>query len=174
MQEKVKHGLYLALAVISLVIMSSSCALWQERASLGEQRQELQQELSVTKQFAAAHKDYEAYVKSLQAQKTKLERELFKRSSSAGCLKLVQRLAAEQGVQLKSVQNIWTEAGALEKKSGTQLKISADSDYFSAVRWLRKLEREGVVISELRVQKEQLSTQTLQLEMLIKLHNVNL
>lgn len=174
MKEEVKSVGYVVMLIAAVLLMSKSCALWQERELLMEQRGSLQQELSVTKQFAAAHKDYEAYVKNLQAQKTKLERELFKRSSSAGCLKLVQRLAAEQGVRLRNVQNLQAEAGAGEKKSVTQLKIVADSDYFSALRWLRKLEREGVVISELRVQKEQLSTQTLQVEMLVKLHNVNL
>ena len=174
MQEKVKHGLYLALVVVSLVIIQQSGALWQERELLMEQRGSLQQTLSATKQFAAAHKDYEAYAKSLQAQKTKLERELSKRGSSAECLKLVQRLAAEQGVRVRSVQNLRTETDAGEKRSVTQLRLLADSDYFSALRWLRKLEREGVSISELRVQKEKMSTQTLQLELLIKLHNVNL
>lgn len=174
MKEKVKSVGYVVMLLAAVLLMSQSYYLWQERELLMEQRGSLQQELSATKQFAAAHKDYEAYVKNLQAQKTKLERELFKRSSSVGCLKLVQRLAAEQGVRLRNVQNLQAEAGAGEKKSVTQLKIVADSDYFSAVRWLRKLEREGVIISELRVQKEKLSTQTLQLEMLAKLHNVNL
>lgn len=174
MQEKVKHGLYLALVVVSLVIMSSSCALWQERASLGEQRQMLQQDLSVTKQFAAAHKDYEAYEKGLQMQKSRLKRELGERGSSAECLKLVQRLAAEQGVRVKSVQNLQAEVGTGGESSITQLRLAATGDYFAALRWLRKLEREGIAISELRVQKEKLYTQTLQLELLIKLHNVNL
>lgn len=174
MNEKVKHGLHLALVILSLVIMQQSYYLWQERELFGEQRQALQQSLSAIKQFAAAHKDYEAYAKDLQAQKSKLARELAKRGSSAECLKLVQRLAAEQGVRLRSVQNLQVEAGEGEKRSVTQLRLAADSDYFSALRWLRKLEREGVIISELRVQKEKLSTQTLQLELLVKLHSVNL
>ena len=170
MNEKVKNGLHLALVILSLVIMQQSYYLWQERELLGEQRQTLQQELSAIKQFAAAHKDYEAYAKGLQAQKSKLA----KRGSSAECLKLVQRLAEEQGVRLRTVQNLQVETGEGEKRSVTQLRLAADSDYFSALRWLRKLEREGVIISELRVQKEKLSTQNLQLELLVKLHNVNL
>ena len=174
MNEKVKHGLHLALVILSLVILQQSCALWQERELLMEQRGSLQQELSVTKQFAAAHKDYEAYAKGLQAQKSKLARELAKSGSSAGCLKLVQRLAVEQGVRLRSVQNLQAEAGEGEKRSVTQLRLAAEGDYFSAVRWLRKLEREGVIISELRVQKEKLSTENLQLELLVKLHEANL
>lgn len=174
MKEKVKSVGYVVMLLAAVFLMSKSCALWQERELLGGQRQTLQQELSAIKQFAAAHKDYEAYAKGLQAQKSKLARELAKRGSSAECLKLVQRLAAEQGVRLRSVQNLQVEAGEGEKRSVTQLRLIADSDYFSALRWLRKLEREGVIISELRVQKEKLSTQTLQLELLVKLHNVNL
>lgn len=174
MNEKVKHGLHLALVILSLVILQQSYYLWQERELLGEQRQTLQQELSAIKQFAAAHKDYEAYAKGLQAQKSKLARELAKRGSSAECLKLVQRLAAEQGVRLRTVQNLQVEPGEGEKRRVTQLRLAADSDYFSALRWLRKLEREGVSITELRVQKEKMSTETLQLELLVKLHNVNI
>ena len=174
MNEKVKHGLHLALVILSLVIMQQSYYLWQERELLAEQRQALQQTLSAIKQFAAAHKDYEAYAKGLQAQKSKLARELAKRGSPAECLKLVQRLAAEQGVRLRSVQNLQVEAGEGEKRSVTQLRLAAEGDYFSALRWLRKLEREGLRITELRVQKEKLSTQTLQLELLVKLHSVNL
>lgn len=170
MKEKVKSVGYVVMLLAAVVLMSQSYYLWQEQELLGEQRQTLQQELSAIKQFAAAHKDYEAYAKGLQAQKSKLA----KRGSSAECLKLVQRLAAEQGVRLRSVQNLQVEAGEGEKRSVTQLRLIADSDYFSALRWLRKLERESVIISELRVQKEKLSTQTLQLELLVKLHNVNL
>lgn len=174
MKEKYKSIGYVLLLAAGLLLFWQSYGLWQERALLGEQRQALQQGLSVTKQFAAAHKDYEAYAKGLQAQRTKLEREVGRRGSSAECLKLVQRLAAEQGVRLTSVQNLRAEAGAGEQKSLTQLKLVADGEYFTALRWLRKLEREGVSISELRVQKAKMSTQTLQLELLVKLHNVNL
>lgn len=174
MKEKYKSIGYVLLLAAGLLLFWQSYGLWQERASLGEQRQALQQGLSVTKQFAAAHQDYEAYAKGLQAQRTKLERELGRRGSSAECLKLVQRLAAEQGVRLTSVQNLRAEAGAGEQRSLTQLKLVADGDYFFALRWLRKLEREGVSISELRVQKAKMSTQNLQLELLVKLHNVNL
>lgn len=174
MKEKVKSVGYVVMLLAAVLLISQSYYLWQERELLGEQRQTLQQELSAIKQFAAAHKDYEAYAKGLQAQKSKLARELAKRGSSAECLKLVQRLAAEQGVRLRTVQNLQVETGEGEKRSVTQLRLAADSDYFSVLRWLRKLEREGVIISELRVQKEKLSTQTLQLELLVKLHNVNL
>ena len=174
MKEKVKSVGYVVMLLAAVLLISQSYYLWQERELLGEQRQTLQQELSAIKQFAAAHKDYEAYAKGLQAQKSKLARELAKRGSSAECLKLVQRLAAEQGVRLRTVQNLQVETGEGEKRSVTQLRLAADSDYFSALRWLRKLEREGVSITELRVQKEKLSTQTLQLEVLMKLHDVNL
>lgn len=174
MKEKYKSIGYVLLLAAGLLLFWQSYGLWQERASLGEQRQALQQDLSVIKQFAAAHKDYDAYERGLQVQRTKLERELSGRSSSAECLKLVQRLAAEQGVRVKSVQNLQMETDVGEKRNVTQLKLVAEGDYFSALRWLRKLEREGVTISELRVQKEKLSTENLQLELLVKLHEANL
>lgn len=174
MKEKFKIGAYLLVLVLALVLLQQSYGLWQERELLIEQRGSLQQELSVTKQFAVAHKDYEAYAKRLQAERQKLERELSGRGSATECLKLVQRLAAEQGVQLTSVQNSQAEVEIGGKSSSMQLRLAATGDYFAALRWLRKLEREGVIISEMRVQKEKMSTQNLQLELLIKLHSVNL
>lgn len=174
MKEKLKSGAYLVVMVVALALQQQSYALWQERELLMEQRGSLQQELSITKQFAATHKNYEAYAKSLQAQKQKLEREISGRGSATECLKLVQRLAAEQGVRLTSVQNLQAEVDTGGKSSTTQLRLAATGDYFSALRWLRKLERAGVAVSKMRVQKEKMSTQKLQLELLVKLHNVNL
>ena len=158
MQQKVKaigYGCMLALAVMLLV---QAWSLLGEREALATQEQGLRQELAQAKQFALAHKDYEVYKKRLEAQVSKLERAGSRRSSVTACMRLVHRLAAEQGVQLQLVQG--------EVKQSLQL--TAEGDFFAALRWLRRLEREGVCISELQVyQKAQ--GQTLGLELVVRI-----
>lgn len=158
MQQKVKaigYGWMLALAAVLLV---QAWSLFGEREELAAQEQGLRQELAQAKQFALAHKDYEVYKKRLKAQVSKLERAGSRRSSVMACMRLVQRLAAEQGVQLQLVQG----------EGKQSLQLTAEGDFFTALRWLRRLEREGVCISELQAyQKAQ--GQTLGLELVVRI-----
>lgn len=154
MQQKIKaigYGCMLALAAVLLV---QAWSLLGEREALAAQEQEVRQELAQAKQFALAHKDYEVYKKRLEAQVSKLEKAGGRRSSVTACM----RLAAEQGVQLQLVQG----------EGKQSLQLTAEGDFFAALRWLRRLEREGVCISELQAyQKAQ--GQTLGLELVVRL-----
>ena len=158
MQQRVKaigYGCMLALAAVLLV---QAWSLLGEREALATQEQGLRQELAQAKQFALAHKDYEVYKKRLEAQVSKLEKSGSRRSSVTACMRLVQRLAAEQGVQLQLVQG----------EGKQSLQLTAEGNFFAALRWLRRLEREGVCISELQAyQKAQ--WQTLGLELVVRL-----
>lgn len=158
MQQRVKaigYGCMLALAAVLLV---QAWSLLGEREALATQEQGLRQELAQAKQFALAHKDYEVYKKRLEAQVSKLEKSGSRRSSVTACMRLVQRLAAEQGVQLQLVQG----------EGKQSLQLTAEGDFFAALRWLRRLEREGVCISELQAyQKAQ--GQTLGVELVVRL-----
>ena len=159
MQQRVKaigYGCMLALAAVLLV---QAWSLLGEREALATQEQGLRQELAQAKQFALAHKDYEVYKKRLEAQVSKLEKSGSRRSSVTACMRLVQRLAAEQGVQLQLVQG----------EGKQSLQLTAEGDFFAALRWLRRLEREGVCISELQAyQKAQ--GQTLGVELVVQMH----
>lgn len=159
MQQKIKaigYGCMLALAALLLV---QAWSLLGEREALATQEQGLRQELAQAKKFALAHKDYEVYKKRLEEQVSKLEQAGSKRSSVTACMRLVQRLAAEQGVQVQMVQG----------EGKQSLQLAAEGDFFAALRWLRRLEREGVCISELQAyQKAQ--GQTLGLELVVRLH----
>ena len=158
MQQKVKAIGYGCMLVLAAVLLVQAWSLLGEREALAVQEQEVRQELAQAKQFALAHTDYEVYKKRLEAQVSKLERAGSRRSSVTACMRLVQRLAAEQGVQLQMLQG--------EGKQSLQLK--AEGDFFAALRWLRRLEREGVCISELQAyQKAQ--GQTLGLELMVRL-----
>ena len=161
MQQRVKaigYGCMLALAALLLV---QAWSLLGEREALAAQEQEVRQELAQVKQFALAHKDYEVYKERLTAQVSKLENAGSRRSSVTACMRLVQRLAAEQGVQVQMVQMVQVEG----KQS---LQLAAEGDFFAAPRWLRRLEREGVCISELQAyQKAQ--GQTLGVELVVRL-----
>lgn len=156
MQQRVKtigYGCMLALAALLLV---QAWSLLGEREALATQEQGLRQELAQAKKFALAHKDYEVYKKRLEAQVSKLEQAGSRRSSVTACMRLVQRLAAEQGVQL------------VQGEGKQSLQLTAEGDFFAALRWLRRLEREGVCISELQAyQKAQ--GQTLGLELVVRL-----
>ena len=150
MQQRVKtigYGCMLALAAVLLV---QAWSLLGEREALAAQEQGLRQELAQAKQFALAHKDYEVYKERLKAQVSKLEKAGSRRSSVTACMRLVQRLAAEQGEGKQSLQ------------------LTAEGDFFAALRWLRRLEREGVCISELQAyQKAQ--GQMLGVELVVRL-----
>lgn len=156
MQQRIKtigYGCMLALAAVLLV---QAWSLLGEREALATQEQGLRQELAQSKQFALAHKDYEVYKERLKAQVSKLERAGSGRSSVTACMRLVQRLAAEQGVQL------------VQGEGKQSLQLTAEGDFFAALRWLRRLEREGVCISELQAyQKAQ--GQTLGLELVVRI-----
>ena len=118
MQQRVKaigYGCMLALAALLLV---QAWSLLGEREALAAQEQGLRQELAQAKQFALAHKDYEVYKERLNAQVSKLENAGSRRSSVTACMRLVQRLAAEQGVQVQMLQG--------EGKQSLQLAAEGD------------------------------------------------
>ena len=158
MQQKVRAIGYGCMLVLAAVLLVQAWSLLGEREALAAHEQELRQELAQAKQFALAHKDYEVYKKRLKAQVSKLEKAGSRRSSVTACMRLVQRLAAEQGVQLQLVQG----------EGKQSLQLTAEGDFFTALRWLRRLEREGVCISELQAyQKAQ--GQTLGLELVVRI-----
>ena len=158
MQQRVKAIGYGCMLAVAAVLLVQAWCLAGEREVLAAQERELRQELAQVKQFALAHKDYEGYKERLTAQVSKLEQTGSRHSSVTACMRLVQRLAAEQGVQVQLVQG--------EGKQGLQL--AAEGDFFAALRWLRRLEREGVCISELQAyQKAQ--GQTLGIELVVRL-----
>lgn len=158
MQQKVKAIGYGCMLVLAAMLLVQAWSLLGEREELNAQEQGLRQELAQAKQFALAHKDYEGYKERLKAQVSKLEKAGSRRSSVMACMRLVQRLAAEQGVQLQLVQG----------EGKQSLQLTAEGDFFAALRWLRRLEREGVCISELQAyQKAQ--GQTLGLELVVRI-----
>lgn len=158
MQQKIKAIGYGCMLAVAAVLLVQAWSLLGEREALAAQEQEVRQELAQAKQFALAHKDYEVYKERLNAQVSKLENAGSRRSTVTACMRLVQRLAAEQGVQLQLVQG----------EGKQSLQLTAEGDFFTALRWLRRLEREGVCISELQAyQKAQ--GQTLGVELVVRL-----
>lgn len=156
MQQRVKTIGYGCMLAVAALLLVQAWSLLGEREALAAQEQEVRQELAQAKKFALAHKDYEVYKKRLEAQVSKLEQAGSRRSSVTACMRLVQRLAAEQGVQL------------VQGEGKQSLQLTAEGDFFAALRWLRRLEREGVCISELQAyQKAQ--GQTLGLELVVRL-----
>lgn len=159
MRQKIKAIGYGCMLAVAAVLLVQAWSLAGEREALAAQEQEVRQELAQAKQFALAHKDYEGYKERLTAQVSKLENAGSKRSSVTACMRLVQRLASEQGVQLQMVQG----------EGKQSLQLAAEGDFFAALRWLRRLEREGVCISELQAyQKAQ--GQMLGVELVVRLH----
>lgn len=172
--DTVKTCAYVALLLVAVLLCVQAYALYSERSVLATQVTSLRQQLAQVQQFALAHKDYDAYSEKQRREIATLERELAKRSSSAESLKLVQRLAAEQGVRIISVQTQGDSLpGAGEVKSngvakgGATLRITASGSFLDSLRWLRKLEREGIALESIIVKQEKL--QEVQMEMMIKL-----
>lgn len=164
MRQQFKVLLAAAGLVMAIAMAVEGAAFWQEREELALQAEALQRELTLTQQFAAAHRDYEGRKQQQEKQLAELERRHKKGVAATECLKLVQRVAAEQGVRVLLVQ---VQKGDEARQQEQSVLLTAEGDFFAGLRWLRKLEREGLVISRLQVQKKE-AAQELRFELGIK------
>lgn len=165
-----------AVAVLVAVLLGWQAAqLLAERAELVGVAEEQQELVVQAEGFAREHKDYAAYAAKQQQRLQALKRQLVAEQSTNKAVQRLQGLLAAQGLQLVSLE--LQPALAAKNKGETQLQkisLNAEGDFFSLLRWLRQVERNGFQLTKMELKAAAENSAKLQIAVLIELHSTNL
>lgn len=165
------------LACIALVLSTGfgvkALELWNERQLAVEQTQKLQMQLTQQIRFADEHSDYKTYKIKLLDKQKKLEQQVEHNLNLNNILQHLQKQAQAQSIQLSSMQ---LEGKPMPLQQGLQLqtvKISAVGNFYSLLRWLRQVERDGCKVKELRLQSDMQAKEVLKMDISLEFHTAN-
>lgn len=162
-------GSALALCV-ALVLALQAAQLWQQRQQLLAQCAMQHKQIAQSKSFAQKHSDYASFARRQQQRLAQLEGKLSAQRNVNKALQRLQSLAAAQKLELVSVELVSDKAISKQITSKAQaVKLIAQGDFFSALRWLRQVERAGFKVHTYTLQAAENSAQILQLALIIKL-----
>lgn len=165
------------LACIALVLSTGfgvkALELWNEQQLAVEQTQKLQGQLTQQIRFADEHSDYKTYKIKLLDKQKKLEQQVEHNLNLNNILQRLQKQAQTQSIQLSSMQ---LDGKPVPLQQGLQLqtvKISAVGDFYSLLRWLRQVERDGCKVKELRLHSDMQAKEVLKMDILLEFHTEN-
>ena len=165
------------LACIALVLSTGfgvkALELWNERQLAVEQTKKLQGQLTQQIRFVNEHHDYNTYKIKLLGKQKKLEEQAEQNLRLNNRLQRLQKQAQAQSILLNSMQ---MEGNPVPLQQGLQLqtvKISAVSDFYSLLRWLRQAERDGCNVKELRLQSDMQAKEVLKMDISLEFHTGN-
>ena len=165
------------LACIALVLSTGfgvkALELWNERQLAVEQTQKLQMQLTQQIRFADEHSDYKTYKIKLLDKQKKLEQQVEHNLNLNNILQHLQKQAQAQSIQLSSMQ---LEGKPMPLQQGLQLqtvKISVAGNFYSLLRWLRQVERDGCKVKELRLQSDMQAKEVLKMDISLEFHTEN-
>lgn len=165
------------LACIALVLSTGfvvkALELWNERQLAVEQTQKLQWQLTQQLRFADEHSDYKTYKIKLLDKQKKLEQQVEHNLSLNNRLQRLQKQARAQSIQLSSMQ---LEGKPMPLQHGLRLqtvKISAVGNFYSLLRWLRQVERDGCKVKELRLQSNVQTEKVLKMDISLQFSFAN-
>lgn len=165
------------LACIALVLSTGfgvkALELWNERQLAVEQTQKLQGQLTQQIRFANEHSDYKIYQITLLEKQKKLEQQVEHNLNLNNILQRLQKQALAQSIHLNSMQ---MEGKPVALQNGLQMqtvKISAVGDFYSLLRWLRQVERDGCKVKELRLHSDMQAKEVLKMDISLKFHTEN-
>lgn len=165
------------LACIALVLSTGfgvkALELWNEQQLAVEQTQKLQGQLTQQIRFADEHSDYKTYKIKLLDKQKKLEQQVEQNLNLNNILQRLQKQARAQSIQLSSMQ---LEGKPVTLQNGLQmqkLQISAVGDFYSLLRWLRKAERDGCKVKELRLQSVMQEKEVLKMDISLEFYTEN-
>lgn len=147
--------------------------LSKERQLTVEKTQKLQVQLTQQIRFADEHSDYKTYKIKLLDKQKKLEEQVEQNLRLNNRLQRLQKQAQTQSIQLSSMQ---LDGKPVPLQQGLQLqtvKISAVSDFYSLLRWLRQAERDGCNVKELRLQSDMQAKEVLKMDISLEFHTTN-
>lgn len=165
------------LACIALVLSTGfgvkALELWNERQLAVEQTQKLQGQLTQQIRFANEHSDYKIYQITLLEKQKKLEQQVEHNLNLNNILQRLQKQALAQSIHLNSMQ---MDGKPVALQNGLQMqtvKISAVGDFYSLLRWLRQVERDGCKVKELRLHSDMQAKEVLKMDISLKFHTEN-
>lgn len=147
--------------------------LSKERQLTVEQTQKLQMQLTQQIRFANEHSDYKTYKIKLLDKQKKLEQQVEHNLKLNNLLQRLQKQAQAQSILLNSMQ---MEGNPVPLQQGLQLqtvKISADGDFYSLLRWFRQAERDVCKVKELRLQSDMQAKEVLKMDISLEFYTAN-
>lgn len=147
--------------------------LSKERQLTVEKTQELQVQLTQQIRFANEHSDYKTYKIKLLGKQKKLEEQAEQNLRLNNRLQRLQKQAQTQSIQLSSMQ---LDGKPMPLQQGLQLqtvKISAVGNFYSLLRWLRQVERDGCKVKELRLHSDMQAKEVLKMDVSLEFYTAN-
>ena len=165
------------LACIALVLSTGfgvkALELWNERQLAVAKADKLQAKLTRQLRFANEQSDYKTYKTRLQDKQNDLEQKVEQQLSLNNGLQRLQKQAQAQGLQLSKLQ---IEGKPVVLQNGLQmqtLNVSAVGEFYSLLRWLRQVERDGCKVKELRLHSDMQEKEVLKMELSLEFYIAN-
>lgn len=167
--EKAINTLACVAILIAIGLLANAWSLWTERQLAVAKADKLQTKLTRQLRFANEHSDYKTYKTRLLGKQNDLEQQL---SLNIG-LQRLQKQAQAQGIQLSKLQ---IEGKPVVLQNGLQmqtLNVSAVGEFYSLLRWLRQVERDGCKVKELRLQSNVQTEKVLKMDISLQFSFAN-
>lgn len=169
--EKTVNVLACVAILIAISLLANAWSLWTERQLAVAKADKLQTKLTRQLRFANEHSDYKTYKTRLQDKQNDLEQKVEQQLSLNSGLQRLQKQA--QGIQLSKLQ---IEGKPVVLQNGLQmqtLNVSAVGEFYSLLRWLRQVERDGCKVKELRLQSNVQTEKVLKMDISLQFSFAN-
>lgn len=171
--EKTVNVLACVAILIAIGLLANTWSLWTERQLAVAKADKLQAKLTRQLRFANEQSDYKTYKTRLQDKQNDLEQKVEQQLSLNNGLQRLQKQAQAQGLQLSKLQ---IEGKPVVLQNGLQmqtLNVSAVGEFYSLLRWLRQVERDGCKVKELRLQSDMQAEKVLKMDISIQFSFAN-
>lgn len=171
--EKTVNVLACVAILIAIGLLANAWSLWTERQLAVAKADKLQTKLTRQLRFANEHSDYKTYKTRLLGKQNDLEQKVEQQLSLNIGLQRLQKQAQAQGIQLSKLQ---IEGKPVVLQNGLQmqtLNVSAVGEFYSLLRWLRQVERDGCKVKELRLQSNMQTEKVLKMDISIQFSFAN-
>ena len=171
--EKAINTLACVAILIAIGLLANAWSLWTERQLAVAKADKLQTKLTRQLRFANEHSDYKTYKTRLLGKQNDLEQKVEQQLSLNSGLQRLQKQALAQGLQLSKLQ---MEGKPIALQNGLQmqtLNVSAVGEFYSLLRWLRQVERDGCKVKELRLQSNVQTEKVLKMDISLQFSFAN-
>ena len=171
--EKAINTLACVATLIAIGLLVNAWSLWTERQLAVAKADKLQTKLTRQLRFANEHSDYETYKTRLLSKQNDLEKKVEQQLSLNSGLQRLQKQAQAQRIQLSKLQ---IEGKPVVLQNGLQmqtLNVSAIGEFYSLLRWLRQVERDGCKVKELRLQSNMQTEKVLKIDISLEFYFAN-
>lgn len=171
--EKTVNVLACVAILIAIGLLANAWSLWTERQLAVAKADKLQTKLTRQMRFANEHSDYKTYKTRLLGKQNDLEQKVEQQLNLNIGLQRLQKQAQAQGIQLSKLQ---IEGKPVVLQNGLQmqtLNVSAVGEFYSLLRWLRQVERDGCKVKELRLQSNVQAEKVLKMDISLQFSFAN-